>query len=134
MPAFETADGQYLTESNAIAYYGKHYIKTLKCQIMNIDLRKCITKKYNFFKLIRNLVLLTVADARLRGQSDLEKAQVIQWLGFADSEIFPASCTWVFPCLGILQYNKQVGNVHLKSCNVKIFISLWSWNTCQKSE
>ncbi|XP_021913241.1 elongation factor 1-gamma [Zootermopsis nevadensis] len=69
VPAFETADGQYLTESNAIAYY--------------------------------------VADARLRGQSDLEKAQVIQWLGFADSEILPASCAWVFPCLGIMQYNKQ---------------------------
>jgi glutathione S-transferase len=23
VPAFETTDGQYLTESNAIAYYGK---------------------------------------------------------------------------------------------------------------
>jgi hypothetical protein len=27
VPAFETEDGQYLTESNAIAYYGKHYNK-----------------------------------------------------------------------------------------------------------
>ncbi|XP_069687245.1 elongation factor 1-gamma [Periplaneta americana] len=69
VPAFETADGQYLTESNAIAYY--------------------------------------VANNQLRGQSDLEKAQVIQWLGFADSEILPASCAWVFPCLGIMQHNKQ---------------------------
>ncbi|KAJ9593304.1 hypothetical protein L9F63_015124 [Diploptera punctata] len=69
VPAFETADGQYLTESNAIAYY--------------------------------------VGNEQLRGQSDLEKAQVIQWLGFADSEILPASCAWVFPCLGIMQFNKQ---------------------------
>jgi len=42
----------------------------------------------------------------LRGTTDYDKAQVIQWLGFADSEILPASCTWVFPCLGIMQYNK----------------------------
>lgn len=69
VPAFETDDGQYLTESNAIAYY--------------------------------------VANNQLRGQSDLEKAQVLQWLGFADSEILPASHTWVFPCLGIMQFNKQ---------------------------
>ncbi|PSN40607.1 Elongation factor 1-gamma [Blattella germanica] len=69
VPAFETSDGQHLTESNAIAYY--------------------------------------VANNQLRGQSDLEKAEVIQWLGFADSEILPASCAWVFPCLGIMQFNKQ---------------------------
>ncbi|XP_047099541.1 elongation factor 1-gamma [Schistocerca piceifrons] len=69
VPAFESSDGHYLTESNAIAYY--------------------------------------VANAQLRGQSDLERAQVLQWLGFADSEILPASCTWVFPCIGIMQYNKQ---------------------------
>ncbi|MFX7212898.1 glutathione binding-like protein, partial [Acinetobacter baumannii] len=24
-----------------------------------------------------------------------------------DNEILPASCTWVYPCLGITQYNKQ---------------------------
>lgn len=69
VPAFETSDGQHLTESNAIAYY--------------------------------------VANNQLRGQSDLDKAEVIQWLGFADSEILPASCAWVFPCLGIMQFNKQ---------------------------
>ncbi|XP_071441881.1 elongation factor 1-gamma [Hetaerina americana] len=69
VPAFETADGKCITESNAIAYF--------------------------------------VANDQLRGRSDLEKAQVIQWMGFADNDILPASCTWVFPCLGIMQYNKQ---------------------------
>jgi elongation factor 1-gamma len=59
--------------------------------------------------------MLTVANSQLRGQSDLEKAQVLQWLGFADSEILPASYAWVFPCLGIMQYNKQVCNVNVKS-------------------
>ena len=68
VPAFESNDGKYIAESNAIAYY--------------------------------------VANQQLRGSTDVEKAQIIQWLGFADSEILPASCTWVFPCLGIMQYNK----------------------------
>jgi len=35
VPAFETDDGQYLTESNAIAYYGKHY--NTACGIRECD-------------------------------------------------------------------------------------------------
>jgi elongation factor 1-gamma len=27
-------------------------------------------------------------------------------MNFADSDILPASCTWVFPTLGIMQFNK----------------------------
>ncbi|KAE8740657.1 hypothetical protein FOCC_FOCC013805 [Frankliniella occidentalis] len=73
VPAFESNDGKYIAESNAIAYY--------------------------------------VANQQLRGSTDVEKAQIIQWLGFADSEILPASCTWVFPCLGIMQYNKVVSTI-----------------------
>ncbi|RLU20180.1 hypothetical protein DMN91_006787 [Ooceraea biroi] len=69
VPAFETDDGKYITESNAIAYY--------------------------------------VANEQLRGKSDVERALILQWLGFADSEILPASCAWVFPLLGIMSYNKQ---------------------------
>lgn len=65
----ETDDGNYLFESNAIAYY--------------------------------------VSNAQLRGASDIEKAQVMQWLNFADSEIGPASHAWVFPILGIMQFNKN---------------------------
>ncbi|KAG4067997.1 hypothetical protein HA402_010683 [Bradysia odoriphaga] len=69
VPAFETSNGQTLTESNAIAFY--------------------------------------VANEKLRGASDLEKAQVWQWISFADSEILPSSCAWVFPLLGIMAYNKN---------------------------
>ncbi|KAK0096403.1 hypothetical protein PV326_005604 [Microctonus aethiopoides] len=69
VPAFETKDGNCLTESNAIAYY--------------------------------------VANEQLRGKNEAEKAEILQWLGFADSEILPASCAWVFPLLGIMPYNKQ---------------------------
>ncbi|XP_063229342.1 elongation factor 1-gamma [Bacillus rossius redtenbacheri] len=69
VPAFETADGKCLTESNAIAYY--------------------------------------VSSPQLRGETELDKAQVLQWMCFADNEILPASCTWVFPVLSIMPYNKQ---------------------------
>lgn len=69
VPAFEGADGTWLFESNAIAYY--------------------------------------VATDALRGRTLADQAKVQQWINFADQEILPASCTWVFPTLGIMQYNKQ---------------------------
>ncbi|KAG8146634.1 hypothetical protein E2320_013762 [Naja naja] len=34
-------------------------------------------------------------------------SQVLQWVSFADSDIVPPASTWVFPTLGIMQYNKQ---------------------------
>ncbi|KAF2884056.1 hypothetical protein ILUMI_22121 [Ignelater luminosus] len=69
VPAFESSDGKYLQDGNAIAYY--------------------------------------VANDQLRGKNDFEKAQVLQWICFADNEILPASCAWVFPILGIIQYDKK---------------------------
>lgn len=69
VPAFETSNGQTITESNAIAFY--------------------------------------VANEKLRGSSDLEKALVWQWISFSDSEILPSSCAWVFPLLGIMPFNKN---------------------------
>ncbi|XP_030369914.1 elongation factor 1-gamma [Scaptodrosophila lebanonensis] len=70
VPAFETADGKYLSESNAIAYY--------------------------------------VANEQLRGgKCPFVQAQVQQWVSFADNEIVPASCAWVFPLLGILPQQKN---------------------------
>lgn len=59
---------------------------------------KCLTDS--------NAIAYYVSNDQLRGKTDFEKAQILQWLGFADSEILPASCAWVFPILGILQYNK----------------------------
>ncbi|CAO1436581.1 unnamed protein product [Diamesa hyperborea] len=69
VPALETKDGKFLTESNAIAYY--------------------------------------LANAQLRGNSDFEKAEVMQWMSFADVEIQPASSAWVFPIMGIMPFNKN---------------------------
>lgn len=54
-----------------------------------------------------NAIAFYVSNAQLRGVSDLEKAEVLQWLSFADSEIGPAASAWVFPVLGIMQYNKN---------------------------
>jgi hypothetical protein len=49
-----------------------------------------------------------VGNAQLRGKNDRDASLVLQWINFGDNEILPASCTWVYPCLGITQYNKQV--------------------------
>merc|ERR1711963_125807 len=49
-----------------------------------------------------------VANEELRGGSDAAtRAQVVQWMSMADSDILPAACTWVFPTMGIMQYNKN---------------------------
>uniref|UniRef100_A0A8W8I0T1 Elongation factor 1-gamma n=4 Tax=Magallana gigas TaxID=29159 RepID=A0A8W8I0T1_MAGGI len=69
VPAFESASGDCLFESNAIAQY--------------------------------------VSNAQLMGANSRDAAFVQQWINFADNEVLPASCTWVFPCLGIMQFNKQ---------------------------
>lgn len=53
-------------------------------------------------------LLLPVANAQLRGTTDHDAALVQQYVNFADNEILPACCTWTFPTLGIMQYNKQV--------------------------
>lgn len=55
-----------------------------------------------------NAIAYYVANQQLRGRNDFEKAQVLQWLSFADSEALPPTCSWVFPVLGIMQFNKQV--------------------------
>jgi elongation factor 1-gamma len=55
-----------------------------------------------------NAIAYYVANDQLRGGKDaLTQSQVLQWLNFADSDILPAACTWVFPCLGIMQFNKS---------------------------
>jgi elongation factor 1-gamma len=54
-----------------------------------------------------NAIAWFLANESLRGSSVTDAAYVQQWLDFADNEILPASCTWVFPCMGIMQYNKQ---------------------------
>ena len=55
-----------------------------------------------------NAIAYHVSNNELRGKSQTDAVQVQQWVEFAENEILPAALTWVFPCLGIMQYNKQV--------------------------
>ncbi|XP_049874891.1 elongation factor 1-gamma [Pectinophora gossypiella] len=54
-----------------------------------------------------NAIAYYVANAALRGADVESQARVLQWMSWADSELLPASCAWVFPYLGIMQFNKQ---------------------------
>merc|ERR1711887_247358 len=55
-----------------------------------------------------NAIAYYVANDELRGGNDAAaRAQVVQWMCMADNEILPASCTWVFPTMGIMQFNKN---------------------------
>ncbi|ELT98041.1 hypothetical protein CAPTEDRAFT_173297 [Capitella teleta] len=54
-----------------------------------------------------NAIAYFLANEELRGQTPADAACIQQWIHFADSEILPASCTWVFPCMGIMAFNKQ---------------------------
>ena len=51
----------------------------------------------------------SVSNDQLKGTTPLEAALVQQYVNFADQEILPAAATWVFPTLGLMQQNKQVG-------------------------
>jgi len=55
-----------------------------------------------------NGIAYYVANEELRGGTDAAaRAQVVQWMCMADNDILPAACTWVFPTLGIMQFNKN---------------------------
>ncbi|MEE6515211.1 hypothetical protein FKM82_023778, partial [Ascaphus truei] len=54
-----------------------------------------------------NAIAHYVSNEELRGRCRESQAQVIQWISFSDSEIIPPASAWVFPTLGIMQYNKQ---------------------------
>nr|CAB3240445.1 elongation factor 1-gamma-A-like [Phallusia mammillata] len=51
-----------------------------------------------------NAIAYYVGNDETRGGAN--EAEVLQWIGVADNEILPLACTWVYPTLGIMQYNK----------------------------
>ncbi|CAK1582433.1 unnamed protein product [Parnassius mnemosyne] len=53
-----------------------------------------------------NAIAYYVANEALRGEDLETRARIWQWASWADSELLPASCAWVFPYLGIMQFNK----------------------------
>ncbi|XP_076877812.1 elongation factor 1-gamma [Brachyhypopomus gauderio] len=54
-----------------------------------------------------NAIAHYLSSDALRGNTPQASAQVLQWVNFADSEIVPPASAWVFPTLGIMQFNKQ---------------------------
>ncbi|XP_032518337.1 elongation factor 1-gamma isoform X2 [Danaus plexippus] len=53
-----------------------------------------------------NAIAYYVSNAALRGSDVASQAAVFQWASWADGELLPAACAWVFPYLGIMQFNK----------------------------
>ncbi|OWF43661.1 Elongation factor 1-gamma [Mizuhopecten yessoensis] len=56
-----------------------------------------------------NAIAQYVGNAKLQGSNTRDQALIQQWINFGDNEVYPASCTWVFPTLGITPFNKQEG-------------------------
>lgn len=53
-----------------------------------------------------NAIAFAVANEQLRGKTNLDQAHILQWINFAEVDLLPASSTWVFPCLGLMPFNK----------------------------
>jgi elongation factor 1-gamma len=53
-----------------------------------------------------NAIAYYVGNDELRGAGVEDRAAVVQWMCWADSDVLPAACNWVFPTLGIMQFNK----------------------------
>jgi elongation factor 1-gamma len=58
------------------------------------------SEKGNLFE--SNAIAYYLSNDQLRGADELQKAQVIQWLGFADSLILPGLYSWVYSALKII--------------------------------
>jgi len=54
-----------------------------------------------------NAIAHFLSNEQLRGKTLAEQSQVLQWIEYADREINPTSATLVYPCMGIMQFNKQ---------------------------
>jgi elongation factor 1-gamma len=76
-----------------------------------------------------NAIAYYVASEQLRGVDAKSAAMIQQWINFADNEILPSACKWVFPTLGITQFNKQETDFakdHLKKCLTVLNVYLTS--------
>jgi len=58
-----------------------------------------------------------VSDEALKGgKGEADRAQVLQWILFAQTELLPAVCGWLFPSLSIMPFNKeQVGRARAET-------------------
>lgn len=56
---------------------------------------------------IYSMMFFLVSNDQLRGRTNAEQAQVLQWLQYGEREINPVSATLVYPCMGIMQFHKS---------------------------
>lgn len=54
-----------------------------------------------------NAIAQVVGNAQLQGSNARDQALIQQWINFGDNEVYPASCTWVFPTMGVTPFIKQ---------------------------
>jgi elongation factor 1-gamma len=54
-----------------------------------------------------NAIAHFLSNEQLRGKTLAEQSQVLQWIEYGEREINPTSATLVYPCMGIMQFNKQ---------------------------
>lgn len=54
-----------------------------------------------------NAIAHFLSNEQLRGKTVAEQSQVLQWIEYGEREINPTSATLVYPCMGIMQFNKQ---------------------------
>jgi len=50
-----------------------------------------------------NAICFRLADESLRGRDLEEATEVLQWMQFAEHELLPPVCSWVFPLIGVIQ-------------------------------
>ncbi|CAF0820907.1 unnamed protein product [Rotaria sp. Silwood1] len=48
-----------------------------------------------------------LSNEQLRGVTLVEQSEVLQWIEYSEREINPVSATLVYPCMGILHFNKN---------------------------
>lgn len=53
-------------------------------------------------------IAFLLSDDSLRGRSVAEATDVLQWVNFAENELLPPICSWVFPLLGIVKPGPDV--------------------------
>jgi len=66
-----------------------------------------------------NAIAFYVSNETLRGKNLIDQSLIWQYVEFAENEVLPSACTWVYPTLGFKQYNKQEterAQNHIKKC------------------
>ncbi|CAF3263248.1 unnamed protein product [Rotaria socialis] len=67
-----------------------------------------------FYLFESNAIAHYLSNEQLRGKSLVEQSEVLQWIEYSEREINPVSVTLAYPCMSILQFNRN-NNEHAKS-------------------